>query len=260
MRWGFLIKMSIKFTWDSDKESVAIKMKSEGSTYSGIAEFLGTSEVSVKHKIRRIKQSENQDKYKHTKEKSEQVDKFISGKNKKTLETHAGFGCMTEKYSSFGDVYSIELVQDRVDFINAKKIKGVECIKGDSEKEVLSLLYKNKKYDIVDVDPYGFPSRYFPNVFGLIDEGILFLTFPVMGVAQINKITIEHYRVFWGIDLSDKDCYTDKIVKKLKDYAFMQKRSIEVLEIKKIDRIYRFAIKVKKESLLKIVDLKVKKK
>jgi tRNA G26 N,N-dimethylase Trm1 len=113
---------------------------------------------------------------------------------------------------------------------------------------------------VIDVDPYGFPSRYFPTVFGLIDDGVLFLTFPVMGVAQINKITIEHYRVFWDINLSDKDCYTDKIVKKLKDYAFMQKRSIEVLEIKKIDRIYRFAIKVKQESLLKIVGLEVNKK
>jgi hypothetical protein len=250
----------MKFTWDTNKESAAVKMKSEGFTYSKIAEILDTTEVSVKHKIRRINQSKNQDKYKHTKEKSEQIDKFVSGKNKKILETHAGFGSLTEKYSLFGNVYSIEMVQERVDFVNSKKLKNVECTKGDSEKEILSLLYNNKKFDVIDVDPYGFPSRYFPTVFGLIDDGVLFLTFPVMGVAQINKITIEHYRVFWDINLSDKDCYTDKIVKKLKDYAFMQKRSIEVLEIKKIDRIYRFAIKVKQESLLKIVGLEVNKK
>jgi hypothetical protein len=38
----------------------------------------------------------------------------------------------------------------------------------------------------------------------------------------------------------------------------MQKRDIEILDVKKIDRIYRFAIKVEKKSMLDIVGLKVK--
>ena len=79
----------------------------------------------------------------------------------------------------------------------------------------------------------------------------------MMGVAQINKITIRHYEAFWGIQLSDKDVYTDKITKRLEDYAFMHKREIDILDITKIDRVFRFAIKVQKKSMLDIVGLKV---
>jgi tRNA G26 N,N-dimethylase Trm1 len=54
------------------------------------------------------------------------------------------------------------------------------------------------RYDVIDIDPYGLPSRLFPYVFGLIDDGLMFMTFPMLGVAQINKITIRHYQAFWG--------------------------------------------------------------
>jgi hypothetical protein len=37
----------------------------------------------------------------------------------------------------------------------------------------------------------------------------------------------------------------------------MAKKAIEVLEVLKINRIYRFVIKVKKDSLLNIVGLEV---
>ena len=79
----------------------------------------------------------------------------------------------------------------------------------------------------------------------------------MMGVAQINKITIRHYQAFWGIELSDKDIYIQKIIAKLEDFAFQCKREIDFLDIRKIDRVFRIAIRVKKKSLCDIVGLKV---
>lgn len=252
---------SCKFRWNSDIEAFAVKQRADGRTYREISEAIGTTATSVKHKVRRIQQSTNHDRYKHTNEKTEQAKHAMSvlkNRNRiEVLETHAGFGGMTELYNSYGNVLSIEIDQSRIDHINSQGFEGVTTLKADSELELFNLVYNRMHFDIVDVDPYGFPSRYFPHVFNLINDGILFLTFPVMGVAQINKLMVEHYRIFWGISLSDIDCYIEKIKQKLVDMAIMQKRSISFLDVMRVGKVYRLAIRVEAASMCDIVGLEV---
>ena len=244
--------------WNTTKEKEVLQLRKEGMTYKAISEAFGATSSSVKHKVRRLQQNNNQDKYKHTKEKTEQFLKVVSllGKNKvNILETNAGFGGMTEIYNKYGSVESYDIDAKRVDFINNQGFEGVQAIKGNSIMELYRLIAHKCLYNIVDIDPYGLPSRYFPHAFSLINDGLMFLTFPIMGVAQINKITIKHYQAFWGIELSDKDIYIDKIKTKLKDFAFQHSREVEFLDIEKIDRVYRIAMSVKKKSLCDIVGL-----
>ena len=246
--------------WNNKTESLAMQHRGEGKTYKWIASQMGTTATSIKHKVRRLSQSSNMDRYKHTEEKTSQLDTVVGllpSEGLHTLETHCGFGGMTERYQTLGDVECYDIDQKRVDYVNSKHMEGVTTIKGDSELEIFRLLANRCIYDIVDIDPYGLPSRYFPHAFYLIKNGILFLTFPVMGVAQINKITIRHYQAFWGIELADKEIYLDKIKAKLVDMAFQCKREIRFLDIVKIGRIYRMAIKVDQKSLCDIVGLKV---
>ena len=246
--------------WNNKTESLAMQHRGEGKTYKWIASQMGTTATSIKHKVRRLSQSSNMDRYKHTKEKTSQLDTVVGllpSESLHTLETHCGFGGMTERYQTLGDVECYDIDQKRVDYVNSQHMEGVTAIKGDSELEIFRLLANRCIYDIVDIDPYGLPSRYFPHAFYLIKNGILFLTFPVMGVAQINKITIRHYQAFWGIELADKEIYLDKIKAKLVDMAFQCKREIRFLDIVKIGRIYRMAIKVNQKSLCDIVGLKV---
>lgn len=243
--------------WNKELEDFVMTCHDQGKTNSDIAELVGTSPSSIKHKLGRLKKANNEDRYKHTKEKLELYERHRDHYGINILETHCGFGGLTEWYKNLGHVLAIDIVQDRVDHIDQQDWQNVVTLKADSEKYIYSIVANGSKFDMIDIDPYGFPSRFFPHVFHLMDDGILFLTFPVMGVAQMNKITIQHYKSFWDIELDDKDVYVEKIKKKLFDYAFMCKRSIEVLEVMKIDRIYRFAIKVEKESLLKIVGLEV---
>ena len=245
--------------WDNEAESKALKLKSEGKSYREIAMILGTTSSSIKHKIRRLSQCQNMDKYKHTSEKTEQLEEFIellAGRELNILETNCGFGGMTEQYSKLGDVECYDIAKDRASLVNLQH-ENVTAIHADSEKEVYRLVWANCKYDLVDIDPYGFPSKYFPHAFKLIEDGLMFLTFPVMGVAQINKIMIRHYQAFWGIELSDKDIYIEKISKRLHEFAFQHKRKIKIMQVKRIDRIYRIAIYVKKKSLCDIVGLTV---
>jgi tRNA G26 N,N-dimethylase Trm1 len=247
------------FKWDKNKEQEAAKMRESGVTYTCIGSHLGTTSTSVKHKIRRIQQGNNLDRYKHTAEKIAQIQECIPSEYLKTvLETHAGFGGLTDFYSDIADeVLALEIDQKRVASIKDLHREVVAVVKCDSERELFSLVYNRCKFTLVDVDPYGLPSRYFPHVFALIDDGYLVLTFPVLGVAQINKITIAHYKNFWDFELSDKESYMQRIIAGLSRYAFMHKRTVEIVSLIKIERIYRFVIRVKKESMLDIVGLTV---
>jgi hypothetical protein len=243
--------------WNEQTEKQVLSMRESGMTYEAIGKELGTTATSVKHKVRRLQQGKNMDRYKHSEEKQRQAKMFIRGIGNSILETHCGFGGMTEFYNNFGNVESYDIDKDRVLFVDSLGMEGVTAIKGDSEHEIYRLLANKCVYDVVDIDPYGMPSRYFPAVFGLINNGLLFVTLPMIGVAQINKITIRHLEAFWGVSLDDKDRYTEKVFSRMQDYAFMHKREIELLDCTKIDRIYRLCIKVEKKSCCDIVGLVV---
>ncbi|MCY9861165.1 hypothetical protein OTK49_01300 [Vibrio coralliirubri] len=251
------------FEWTEKLESDVLRLKNEEKmTYAAIAKHIGTTSNSVKHKVRRLQQAKGLEKYSHPKEKAELALPILEsirvrkGKPLRTLETHCGFGGMSRVYSQFGSVLGFDIVQDRIDACEAS-CEQFEGIKQDSEHQLLNLRFEKRKFDIVDVDPYGLPSRYFPHIFGLIDDGYLFLTFPMMGVAQINALTIKHYQVFWGIELSDKDEYIQKIVERLADYAYIEKKKITVEKVIKVDRIYRFVIKVEKIALTKLLGMRI---
>lgn len=245
-------------SWDENLEKKAKDMRGDGLTYRSISDALGFSVSAVKHKIRRLQQCDNLDKYKHTKEKADQASKFIErGRNHFILETHSGFGGMTKYYAELGEVESYDIKSDRVEAVNLLGFESVQAIKGDSEREIYRLIVNKCKYTVIDIDPYGMPSRYFPHIFDLIDDGLLFITLPMIGVAQINKITIRHLEAFWGVKLKDKDVYIEKVIGRLSDYAFMHKRDVEILDVLKIDRIYRICIKVTKRSCCEIVGLTV---
>lgn len=244
--------------WSEELEQEIMAKRSQKMTYKAIAEQIGSTQTAVKHKIRRLQQGDNQDRYKHTAEKRELFDRTRKPRAKsKILEAHCGFGGMTEVYSQYGEVTSFDIAADRVQHIEALNLPNVTVKKCDSELEIFKLVADRRIFDVVDIDPYGMPSRYFPHVFALINDGILYITLPMIGVAQINKITIEHYRAFWGVEISDIDTYTEKVFSRLKDYAFMHKRSISLVAVVRLGRIFRLAIEVKKTSLLDIVGLEV---
>lgn len=251
------------FEWTDELEAEVLRLKNiEKMTYTAIAAQIGTSANSVKHKVRRLQQAKGMEKYSHPKEKAELAMPILNnlrdkkGKNLKVLETHCGFGGMSRIYNQFGTVLGFDIVQERIDTC-VEACGHFEGIKKDSEHEILRLRYENRKFDVVDVDPYGLPSRYFPHVFGLINDGYLFLTFPMMGVAQINALTIKHYQVFWGIELDDKVEYIQKIIDRLAEYAYIEKRKIIVEQIVRVDRVYRLVIKVEKIALTKLLGMKI---
>ena len=84
---------------------------------------------------------------------------------------------MTEVYAGFGKVESYDIEKDRVDHVNSLGLSSVKAINENSEKATYRLVANSQVYDVIDLDPYGFPSRYFPHVFHLIRDGLLLLHF-----------------------------------------------------------------------------------
>ncbi|MCY9434148.1 hypothetical protein [Bacillus haynesii] len=248
-----------KFEWNEQNENLLMQLREkEKKSHAQIAEILGTTISSVKHKYVRLNQAKNEDKHHHPKEKIEQIDRVLDGGDYFILETNAGWGNLTKHYKKYAKNLIVQDIEKKkVEFIKSQNWKSVEPIKCDSFKEIHKYIWSGVKFDVIDVDPYGFPSRYFPHIFQLIDDGYLFITFPKMGVQQINKIMIEHYRVFWGVTLTDKEVYKEKIHRKIEDYALQYYRRVALVDFVDLGRMFRFAYKVKKESALELVNLNV---
>lgn len=248
----------VAIAWNDDMEKKLLDMKDVlGKPYKEIATELGTTVSSVKHKYVRLKQALNDDKHHHPTEKVEQIKRVLSGSDLFILETNAGWGNLTKEYHYYGEVLSHDIDSKKVEYLKSLGYDEFDAVKCDSFNEIHRYIYLGFKFDVIDLDPYGFPSRYFPHVFNLIDDGILFVTFPKMGVQQINKIMKEHYRVFWGITLEDKANQEQLIHARMKDYAFQSLRGLELIDSVDLGRMFRFAYRVKRESALDLVGLKV---
>lgn len=250
--------------WGVEQERAVLAYRAQGMTHQEIADTLGSTLSAVKHKIRRLQQGQNLDKFKHTDEKRAFAQQVLGDfKPKRILETHAGFGGMTEFYNTLGHTVSIDIDRQRIEHLKSLMLVNVREVIADSEREVYGLIHRRERFDLVDIDPYGMPSRMFPMAIDLVDDGFMFLTLPQLGCTQINKITIEHYKAIYGIDITHeehKQRYADIICAKIADYGFWYKKQVQEVGRIKIGRMYRIGFKVSKQSLLDRVGLVVNRK
>ena len=237
--------------WSTENEKKLLELKEQGFKTNDIAELLGTTVSSVKHKYTRLKQKGNAESHHHPTEKKQQIHDILKNVDKDiyVLETHAGYGNLTEVYSMYAkEVLAYELDKEKCNFINQIGHDNVVCHKKDSLKEMYFSIYSNLKFNVIDIDPYGFPSRYFPNIFELIDDGYIFVTFPKYGCTQINKITMLHVKSFYGFEGGNNQEFLECCIKALKQQALRTYRSLELVSVLDLKKIYRIAFKVKKEN------------
>ena len=248
--------------WTKEQEKKVIKLRKKNITYKEIAKKLNRTISSVKHKYRRLKQATNENKYHHPIEKTKQVHKILNkDKLYSILETNAGWGNLTKVYVEYGNVIAQDIKQDRINYLkeNVKNDNKFVTIKCDSFKKIHNYIYEGVSWDVIDLDPYGYPSRYFPHILKLIKDGYLFMTIPKLGVQQINKITKAHLEVFWDFrhGKDNNDDYLNIVTTKLEKYALGYKRKLLILDILELDRVFRLACRVEKKSMLELVDLTV---
>ena len=177
---------------------------------------------ALKHDKQRDAQKQDLEHTNHTDLKTKQIQKIITTRNNKILELFEGNGKLTKVWSELGEVETNNQM--------------------DAYKVFHGLIYDNKKYDIVDLDPYGFPSRFFPDIFLLIDNGYIFITFPHIAVNVLNGITKEHFRNYYD---SSKPPMT-QIISKIKQYGLCHWRKLDLVDVTAMGRVFRLCFKVEK--------------
>jgi len=183
---------------------------------------------SEKHQIVRSAQSNNADSHHHPVEKMMQLDELKNHIYGDILEVFGGQGNLTEYYSKLGKVTSL-----------------TKETTGDSFNYIYKLRAENKLYDVIDIDSYGYPSKFFPVVFEMIkDEGLLIFTFPVLGVQCVNGIVEQHFINFWG---SARPTIGD-VTGKVTDFALREWKIASLISVRKIKPIWRLAFLVKQEK------------
>ena len=173
-----------------------------------------------KHRKTRKAQAENKDSHHHPVEKIAQLkrfEKYISGS---ILEVFAGKGNLTKYYTSKGNVTAM-----------------TREIHGDSFHAIYELRANRKKFNVIDIDGYGYPNKFFPVVFEMMKKRcLLIFTFPVIGVQCINGIYEQNYITFWG------NCRptTGDVVGRITDFALREWRLAKLIDVEKIKPIWRF--------------------
>ena len=182
---------------------------------------------AIRHDIIRAKQASNSDELHHPNQKINQIYNFLKSKNLKILELFAGQGNLSKHYKKFGIVESYD----------KKYLKS-----GDSFLNVYNLIYNKNVYDVIDIDPYGFPNRFFPHIFLLIENGYIFLTMPKPSVNILNGITRTHLISYFD----NHNPNINQIINQIVTWGLCHWRKVEILDILDLKSIYRIALRVKK--------------
>jgi hypothetical protein len=187
------------------------------------------------HKKTRLKQALNEDDYHHPQEKINQLNKFIQPESE-VLEVFAGKGNLTEYYQNMGCIVT---AMTKEQF-------------GNSFDAIYQLRADKKKYDVIDIDAYGYPDKFFPVVFELIkDNGLLIFTFPIVGVNCLNGISEQHFYTFYrGIPT------IGDVVGTITDFGLREWMLCSCLDVVKIKRIYRFVFHCSKKKATEMCNVK----
>jgi hypothetical protein len=186
---------------------------------------------AIRHDVVREMQNGNLDKVHHPNEKTNQINSILKKEfgieEISILELFSGQGNLTKLYENYGIVEAFD----------RKWLKT-----GDSYLVFHKLIAEKKKYDVIDIDPYGFPNRFFPDIFLLIENGIMFITMPKPYVNILNGITQLHLKSYYG----KQNPTEEEIIERIKLWGICHWRHLDLIDSKDLKSVWRFAFKVEK--------------
>jgi len=185
---------------------------------------------AIRHDVVRKKQRENSNEAHHPDEKIDQIQRVLNSTNKtdhSILELFAGQGNLTGVYATYGQVTAWD----------KKYLKT-----GDSFINFHRLIADKKKFSVIDIDPYGFPNRFFPDIFLLMESGIMFVTMPKPYVNILNGITQAHLISYYG----EHNPNEATIIERIALWGICHWRQVELIDSIDCKSVWRFAFNVDK--------------
>lgn len=182
---------------------------------------------AIRHDVVRNRQNKNDNLVHHPSHKEKQIRSVLSGSELRILELFSGRGNLTKIYKEFGSVEEYDM----------KHLKT-----GDSYLVFHKLIFEKKLYDVIDLDPYGFPVRFFPDIFLLIESGTMFITMPKPSVNILNGVTKTLLISYFGT----QNPTISEIVTQIAVWGLCHWRKVELENIVTLKSVWRIAISVEK--------------
>lgn len=208
--------------------------------------FLGQKTYrALRHDVVRKRQREDSDDTRHPDEKIRQIRLALQGlEDLTTLELFAGTGNCTQEYAQYGSVVAVDKVGKVYDQLveNMKELENVTCKRKDSYLYFHELISQKKKFNVVDLDPYGFPNRMFPDIFLLIEDGYLFVTVPKPYVNILNGITQAHLISYYG----NHNPSEQEVIERIALWGICHWREVTLIDSQDLKSVWRFCFRVKK--------------
>jgi hypothetical protein len=193
--------------------------------------FVKKTYRAIRHDVVRKNQADNNNLVHHPHEKIGQIEWVMHNLNIQSgheiLELFSGQGNLTGIFKQFGNVTACD----------RKYLKT-----GDSFLLFHRLIYEKRKFSVIDIDPYGFPNRFFPDIYLLIDDGVLFITMPKPYVNILNGITRTHLISYFNEPNPSEEAVIDKFV----SWGLCHWRQVELIDSIDCKSIWRFAFHVRK--------------
>tara|TARA_R100001463_G_scaffold129993_1_gene189121 strand:+ start:415 stop:1158 length:744 start_codon:yes stop_codon:yes gene_type:complete len=220
--------------WTEQDVNLLKKYKNNKLSNKFIADKLNRSETSINIKYKRLKKTNDTYNEKHIKQKYLLNDLFIQKiKPKNILDVYAGNSFYKKN----------KLCKDVIIIDNDIKTKCDYNLKAED----FLYKFKNKKFDLVDLDPYGSAFECFDYALKIAQKGLI-ITFGEFGHLRWNRIDFVEHRYNIKTKL---DFIPDKFISYIEKRALIYNKELKseiIGQFKNILRVY-FVIKNKKKSI-----------
>lgn len=211
--------------WTKEDIKKLLELKKTHSN-AEISKILNRSEVSISIKLKRLTKKNGSYNEKHVLEKHNLNDEFISVlKPKNILDVFSGEKSYYKKFENIktttNDINS--------DFENDYKM--------DYLKLLCKLYAEDKKYDLIDLDPFGSAYDGFDLAIKMAKKGLI-ITLGEIGHLRFKRLDYVRYRY----NIKDLEDFTvSKIIEEIKKIGLRNKKTLKevfVANWKNITRIY----------------------
>jgi len=214
---------SIPQKWSQEQIDELLLYKSQKLNNKDIANKMRRTEISISIKLKRLTKTADTYNADHRTDKYRHNELFIFKIQPKTvLDVYAG-ECFYKKYDDMV-VTDNDIDKSRDTAYNM-----------DAFRLLCLLNYENKKYDLVDLDPFGSAIESFDLAIRLAKKGIV-ITLGEMGHKRFKRL--DFVRRWYGINTLE-DFTVDNIIKILQEMALKHKKNISPIYIREYNRISR---------------------
>lgn len=198
--------------WTKDEVDWCSNLSENGFTYEEIAKSTCRDVVSVSIKMKRLKKKDGSYNSKHVMEKYKVNEEYIDFLKPKSI---------LDVYCGVNSVYSSVKANVVTNDINKSIVADYNM---DSLKLLCHLYSEDKKFDFIDLDPYGSASDCFDLAIKMANKGMA-ITFGEIGHKRFKRL--DYVRRHYDIHTLD-EFTTDNLIKYVQKIGAKNKKNLVV--------------------------------